>query len=552
MACSGGTDSQAPGGQAAAGTAGTVGPDQMVANPNDMNQDGIPDDMTVTENPPIGVDPTTLNPGFVLARRLNNTEYNNTVRDLLGSTQRPGDFIQATTITGFDTNASALSGINTAIATGYFTAAQDLIEEVWANPALRAGLPACADASCVQSYVETFGARAYRRPLDAAEAQRLVGIYNTAVTTLGLDHEGALQHITKIMLLSPNFLYRLEVDPDVAGAVAQQRPLNGYELASRLSYTLWSSMPDDTLRQLATSGELVDVATMQAQVDRLLQDPKGRAFLDDFFGQWFSIRQVRSHQADPTLYPGWSVELRAAMAEDANHFFAQFVTGGTAWTQLLSAPLDTANPALTSIYANDPPNSRAGFLGLPAYLTLTSRAERTAPTFRGRVALEAALCTKIEVPANIMVPDLAEAGGDQVEITNVREKLEVHRQDPQCASCHAILDPIGLGLENYDAVGSYRTAYENGDPVVSNGDLMGAPFASLTELSSILSTDARLVPCPSKMLMSFALSRILGPTDDPYTTQMTTAWAGGNISDLVKQLVANDTFRFRKLPAEAL
>jgi hypothetical protein len=518
-------------------------------NPNDMNMDGIPDDMSVTQTPPQGVDPTTLNPGFVLARRLNNTEYNNTVRDLLGTALRPGDFIQATTITGFDTNASALSGINTAIATGYFQAAQDLVDDVFQN---RAALTPCNDATCVQGFVETFGARAYRRPLDTTEVQRLVGIYNTAVATLGLDHEGALKHITKIMLLSPHFLYRLEVDPEVAGAVAQPRPLGGYELASRLSYTLWSSMPDAPLSQLAASGELVNVATLQQQVDRLLTDPRGRAFLDDFFGQWFSIRQVLSHQADPDLYPSWSTDLRAAMAQDANTFFAQFVTGGRAWTELLSAPLDTTNPALAAVYANDPAGARSGFLGLPAFLTLTSRAERTAPTFRGRVALESVLCTKIEVPANLMVPDLAEAGGDQVEITNVREKLEVHRQDQQCASCHAILDPIGLGLENYDAIGHYRTSYENGDPVVANGDLMGAPFTNLNELSAILSTDARLLPCPSKMLMSYSLSRILGPTDEPYATQMTTTWAGGNIGDLVKQLVANDTFRFRRLPAEAL
>jgi hypothetical protein len=551
LACSGGLDTSAPGGETnAAGTPGAVVPGDGTTPAPDTNGDGIPGDTPVTMNPPMGVDPATLNPGYVLARRLNNTEYNNTVRDLLGTTQRPGDLIQATTITGFDTNGSALAGINTAIATGYWQAAQSMIDEVFQN---RVAITPCNDATCVQGFVETFGARAYRRPLDAAEVTRLVGFYNTAVATLGLDHEGALQHITKIMLLSPHFLYRMEIDPDVAGAVAQQRPLNGYELASRMSYTLWSSMPDATLTQLAGTGELANVTTMQAQVDRMLQDPKGRAFLDDFFGQWFSIRHLLSHQADTEVYPTWSTEMRAAMAEDANNFFNQFVTGGVAWTQLLSAPLDKTNPALASLYANDPPTAaRAGFLGLPAFLTLTSRAERTAPTFRGRVALEAALCTKIEVPANLMIPELEEAGGGQMEVTNVREQLEVHRADPQCSSCHAILDPIGLGLENYDAIGSYRTTYENGDPVVASGDLMGTPFASLNELSAILSTDSRLLPCPSKMLMSYSLSRVLGPNDDPYTAQMTTAWAGGNISDLVKQLVANDTFRFRKLPAEAL
>ncbi|HEX2881828.1 MAG TPA: DUF1592 domain-containing protein, partial [Polyangiaceae bacterium] len=514
-ACSGGQDSPAPGAQNTAGTPGVVGPN---VTPNDMNMDGMP----VVENPPVGVDPATLDPGFILARRLNNTEFNNTVRDLLGTLQRPGDLVQATTVSGFDTNASALSGINTAIATSLWQAAQALVEEVFANPAQLAQVTSCADASCVQSFVETFGLRAFRRPLDATETTRFVGLYNTATTTLGLDHTGALQHLVKIMLLSPHFLYRLEADPDVAGAVAAKRPLNGYELASRLSYTLWSSMPDATLLQLAGTGELLEPTTMQAQVDRMLQDAKGSAFLSDFFGQWFSIRQLGSHSADADLYPAWSPELRAAMVADANAFFGKFVTGGQSWSALLSAPLDTTNAALADVYSADPPGSRAGFLGLPGFLTLTSRAERTAPTFRGRVALEAALCTKIEVPANLDIPELEEAGGEQVEVTNVREKLQVHRENPQCATCHEILDPIGLGLENYDAIGKYRTTYENGDTIDASGELMGTPFNGLSQLSTILAGDARLGPCPSKMLLSFSMARILRSTDDPYVAQMTT------------------------------
>jgi len=549
--CSGGVDSQAP-----QGTAGTppvvIGPDGNPVVPVDMGQAGMATNVPVIENPPVGVDPATLDPGFILARRLNNTEFNNTVRDLLGTAQRPGDLIQATTVTGFDTNATALAGINTAIATSLWQAAQDLVEEVFANPAQLALLTTCADATCVQTFVETFGTRAFRRPLDAAEVTRFVGLYTTATTTLGLDHAGALQHIVKIMLLSPHFLYRLEVDPDVFATATAKRPLNGYELASRLSYTLWSSMPDTTLMQLAGTGELVQPATMQAQVDRMLVDPKGSAFLADFFGQWFSIRQLGSHTANAELYPTWSPELRAAMVADATSFFGKFVTGGQAWSTLLTAPLNTADPALTDIYSADPPGSRAGFLGMPAFLTLTSRAERTAPTFRGRVALEAALCTKIEVPANLDIPDLAEAGGMQVEITNVREKLEVHRQDPQCASCHSVLDPIGLGLENYDAIGKYRTTYENGDPIDASGELMGTPFNGLSQLSAILAADPRQASCPSKMLLSFSTARILRPEDQPYVDQMTTTWASGTISDLVKQLVANDTFRFRKLPANAV
>jgi hypothetical protein len=512
----------------------------------------VPIDKPIVENPPDVSNPDTLNPGFILAKRLNNTEYNNTLRDLLGTTLRPGDFIQATTVTGFDTNATALAGINTAMASGYFDAARDLVEDVFGNAALRTALTGdCADASCVQAFVESFGAKAYRRPLTADEVQRLVSIYSDAIATLELDHVGALEHITKIMLLSPHFLYRLEVDPDIAGAVQEKRPLSAYELASRLSYTLWSAMPDAALMELAGSGELLEIGRLQSEVERMINDQRGRAFIDDFFGQWFSTRQLASHQVDTVLYSSWNDGMRGAMLEDANRFFTTFVTGGRAWTELLTAPLDTGNAALSDIYANDP-SPRTGFLGLPAFLTLTSRAERTAPTFRGRVALEAVLCNKVEVPANLQVPDLVEAGGEAVDITNVREKLEEHRKDPLCSTCHQILDPIGLGLENYDAIGRYRASYENGDTIDASGELQGKPFNGSDGLAGILNADARFAPCPSKMLMSYSLSRILVATDKPYAEQITAAWNGGNITDLVKQFVVNDTFRFRKLPPEAL
>lgn len=506
--------------------------------------------------PPEGTDPTTLNPGFIQARRLNNTEYNNTVRDLLGTQLRPGDFVQATTVSGFDTNAAALAGINTAIALAYYDGAEDLVNEALAGEASRQALVSCepaapGDTACAQGIIGAFAAKAYRRPLAPEELTRLVQLYTDGVTTLELDHAGAVGLVVRTILLSPHFLYRLEIDADIAGTAAAMRPLNGYELASRLSYMLWGTIPDQELTEAAASGELTQVATLQAQTERMLRDPRGLAFAENFFAQWFAVRQLASHDANLEFYPTWSAELKGAMVADAHEFFMQFVTGGRAWSEFLTAPLNTTNPALAALYADDP-TPRVGFLGLPAFLTSTSTPERTAPTYRGRLAMEALLCTHIVPPANLEIPPLEAVAEGQTAPANIREMLRQHSEDPTCAACHAALDPIGLGLENYDAIGRYRTAYEDGQPIDASGEISGTPFNGKAELTQVLLNNPKLNQCPSEMLMSYTLGRFVGANDKPYMDQLTAAWNAGDFVTLAKHMVASDTFRFRRLPPEAL
>jgi len=504
--------------------------------------------------PPAGYDPATLDPGWIPAHRLSNTEYNNTVGDLLGTALRPADFFQAQTATGFDTNAGALVSFTSVNALAYFDAAKALVEDVFANPTLKARLFVCqtADAACAQTIIETFGRLAYRRPLDTAEVTSLVGHYNNALTTLGKDHEGAVAHVVRIMLTSAPFLYWLEIDPDIAAAAADKRALSGYELASRLSYTLWSSTPDETLLALADTGELVNLDVLAAQVDRLLDDPKGQRFIDTFFNQWLDITKLGGHQVDATLYPTWTEELRAAMFTDAHNFFSTFVHGSRPWSEFLTAPLDTTTAGMAEIYAGDPAGVRKGFLGLPAFLTGESMPTRTAPTFRGKVVLESVMCAPVAPPPAVAIPELEEAGGGTVDPTNIRAKLELHRQSPDCAGCHAVIDPIGLGIETFDAIGRYRTTYENGDPIDTSGEFLSQPFATLDELIGILNADPRFAACPGEKVLSFALRRTPRPEDAPYIEQLGTNWQVGTIRDLIKGLVASDTFRFRKLPQSAL
>jgi hypothetical protein len=507
--------------------------------------------------PPTGYDPATLDPGYVPVHRLINSEYNNTVADLLGTSLRPADFFQAQSATGFGNNAAPLTGITAANVTAYFEAAKALVADVLANPALKAKVLTCTpaaagDTACATTIIQSFGRQAWRRPVDATELQQLLARYSEALTTLGKDHEGAIGHVLRIMLTSAPFLYWIEIDPNLQAAAADKRPLDGYELASRLSYALWGSLPDSALLDLAQHGSLTDPATLSAQVDRLLDDAKGRRFLQSFFSQWLHITTLGGHQVDENLYPAWNEALREAMFTDAEEFFGSFVYGARPWTEFLTAPLAPGAAAMTGIYAGDPPGLRKGFLGLPAFLTAESVPTRTAPTFRGKVVLEAVMCTVITLPDNLVIPDLNDAGGAAVDPTNIRAKLEEHRKSPVCAGCHAVLDPIGLGLENFDAIGRYRATYENGDAIDASGILNGQAFNGLDQLIPLLTADARYQTCPSEKILSYALRRSPRSEDKPYIEQLSTGWKSASARELVKQLVMSDTFRFRKLPASAL
>jgi hypothetical protein len=195
-------------------------------------------------------------------------------------------------------------------------------------------------------------------------------------------------------------------------------------------------------------------------------------------------------------------------------------------------------------------DTRVGFMGLAGFLTFSSFSYRTAPTLRGKWVLENLLCQDIPAPPpNVPKLDDPNATSQGLQSENVRVRLEAHRAMPACSSCHNTLDPIGMGLENFDAIGGFRTKYPNGEAVDSSGVLPdGSKFANLGELATLLSQpgDTRLVDCASRKLMTYALSRDIGVSDEPYLKQIRDSWQGGNVRDLVKQIVLNDTFRFRR------
>jgi hypothetical protein len=514
----------------------------------------------------------TGNPGSVGIHRLNAFEYDNTINALLGLSQNLAQktFVpDETGANGFDNEADALT-MTDAELQQYFSAADTLAEQVFADPTLIKNVVTCTptgptDAACLDTVINGFGLRAYRRPLTTDEVARFKTLAADAVAN-GQDFNGQAKQIVKMMLSSLPFLYRVELDPTPASTVAHR--LSAYELASRLSYLVWSSAPDAKLLAQAQSGALTTDATLQQELARLLQDPRAAGFTSSFAGQWLGIRALASHQIEPTAFPKWNETLRQAMIQEAQLYFGEFLNGNLPWTQFLTAPVSFVNGPLAALYGvksvpatqttltkvMNADANRVGFLGLGAFLTQSSYSYRTVPTLRGKWIYENILGEKIpSPPAGIPPLDPAQAAAtdSMTQDENVRARLLAHRAQASCAVCHNSLDPIGLGLENFDGIGAYRATYGNGQPIDATGMLPdGTTFNGLPALAAILSQGSRQTEMLSfavRQLMTYALARPLGDGDAPAVTQVQQQWAtqGYAFKALLEDVVLSETFRSR-------
>ncbi|HXI56819.1 MAG TPA: DUF1592 domain-containing protein [Polyangia bacterium] len=517
--------------------------------------------------------PRGTDPGRVAIHRLNNLEYANTVRDLLGIDANVANF-QAADCKGdsFD-NIASECGVTDQQYDDYFNAAVDLSERTFADKAAAARVMSCtpasvSDVACFRSIITAWGLRAWRRPIRDDEIPSLTRLATDAMAS-GEDATGAVKQIVKAMLASPNFLYRIEMDPDPSST--DVHPLNGYELASRLSYLHWSTMPDQTLFDLAASGALLRDDTLTAQVDRMLADAKGQMFVKRFAGQWLGMDKVLTHMVLPLAFPMLTDALKKAMYQEGLAYFQDFLTGDGQMKDFFKAKVNFPNATLAMLYGlsgvtgdqtqrveNMVPN-RQGFLGLAGFLTISSIEYRTAPTLRGKWVLENLLCQGVLMPPNDPnkpIPKLDDPANPDAmtmgQSENVAVRLAAHRTHPECMSCHGVLDPIGLGLENFDGIGQYRSSYANGDKIDASGIYDGKPFSGLPALINLITDPAaghnkEAMDCVTKKLMIYSLSRLLNPmTDDPYQQQISQSWNGGSVKDLLKLIVLSQTFRFRR------
>ena len=379
--------------------------------------------------------------------------------------------------------------------------------------------------SCITRVISTLARRAYRRPVTKTEVDTLVRFVALAKAE-GQSTEQGLQLAIQAMLVSPNFLFRIERD---SADPAKPHPVTDLELASRLSYFLWSSMPDDELLQLAETGKLR--ANVDAQVKRMLDDSKSSAFADNFAGQWLETRNLDSVKPDPQKFPEWGPELREAMRTETRMFFNSLLRENKPITEFLDAKYTFLNEPLAKHYGIDGVTGpdfrkvelntpqRGGILTHGSVLTVSSYPTRTSPVIRGKYVLQNILGAPPPPPPPD-VPALDEASVGTAG--SMRQQLEKHRSNAVCASCHSRMDVLGFGLENYDATGKWRTA-DGKFNIDSTGTLPnGKSFANPAELRTLLKSDmSEFSRCLTEKMLTYSLGRGLERYDRKAVDEIT-------------------------------
>jgi hypothetical protein len=467
-------------------------------------------------------------------RRLTHSQYNNTVRDLLGDHTSPANqFPQDDYVNGF-TDQYESEGFSPILEEGYVDAAERLAVNAFRNGDTNHLIPCAPSAACRTTFVRQFGRKAFRRPLDEQEIHRYVALFNSE-----RDFMKGAQLVVEAMLQSPNFLFRLDATPKPS--------LRPYAIASRLSYTLWDTMPDDRLLAAAARGELKTPDGVDRIARGMLKDPRAHEALDTFVSQWLRFDRMLTATRDRRRYPQYTRETAVAMTQEALYFIGDLVWNNRNFMDAFTANYGFVNADLALIYGVPAPehefdrvtfpatSERGGLLGQALFLSLSSKPEDTSLTGRGLFVREQFLCQHVPPPppgVNTNLPASTEAHPQ----TN-RDRMSEHATNAMCASCHRLIDPIGFGLEKFDAVGARReefklTFYNMGHggggrrtppksvmlPINSKGSVVGIPnseFSSPKELGAILAASTQCQQCVVKQYFRYAMGRMETLADAP-------------------------------------
>jgi hypothetical protein len=499
-----------------------------------------------------------LPPGAMYLRRLTNQEYADTVRDLLGAEADVKTLPPDLTLYGFDNNAESIT-VSTTHLEGYRALAEQLASELVASEARRSLLVGCdpADAACFGSFVRAFGARAFRRPLRDDEASELV---QRAGSTPPLgDGWSAVSYVVQALLQAPSFLFRVELgEPDAARPGLAR--LTGHELATRLSYLLWGTMPDQQLFQAASNGALASAEGVEKQALAMLDAvAKAQPTIWSFTRQWLRIGSLAGVDRPTADYPLFSEAVRDAMAEETRRVVEDYTNRpGVPLLGLLDSDTTFVDAALAPLYGVPAPASGWAKLTLPAeqqrrgilthasVLTLTGSNGATTPILRGKYVRQVLLCDELPPPP----PEVSSLPAAQPGVGE-RERLATHRSDPACSGCHALLEPLGFGLSHFDAIGQYRQSEAGGAAIDATGVIDGlsdATFNGSAELAARLRQEPKVAACLSTHLVRFALGRKETASESCTIAQLSGVLTqGGDYRALVKALVRSDAFRYRPL-----
>lgn len=528
-------------------------------------------------------------PGRVVIRRLSHTEYHYTILDLMGvSYDAAGRFpADGSGGGGFDNQGGSLFFTPLKMER-YYDAAEEIVSRTLEDPVKWAKLvpesyrqtiwqrfvnwlmpkissdftPINPPEKAAERVIFPFASKAFRRLIKVEEKEKFLDLFSRIFESMPekpnpMRFNQSVAEVVKAILISPSFLYKMEEEPNGNEPVA----LGDFELASRLSYFLWSSMPDDSLFQLAVTGKLQDQKVLEGQVKRMLDDPKSIRFSESFVSQWLGITKLRDPNAplaDQAKFPDFTPSIREAMFRETTAFFHHVLTESKNFLELINSDYSILNEPLANYYGIEDVKgnefqkvmltntNRGGFLGMGSVQAVTSLPTRTSPVLRGKWVLEEILGTSPPPPP----PDVAELPEDESlhEDLGLKALLEKHRSDPACQSCHEKMDPLGLGLENFDADGKWRESYGNTpiDPsgVLATGEAFEGP-AALKKL--LLQEKEKFARNLSKKALSFAIGRGMTFTDETAIRELTTTLMEHqfNPDQFIAELVYSYPFRMK-------
>jgi len=494
-------------------------------------------------------------------RRLSYAEYQATTKDLLGSLKTADTLLTRDPAAhGFENQAQLLNP-------------SPLLVEQYGDAAIDAGLKvlgamgvtvpcapksAAEEKTCGATFVAKFGAQVFRRPLTTEETTDYTTFFETERGKS--DFKGAVQLTTEVLLQSPQFLYRLELG-DTATVAADRLGLTQYEIASRLSYLLLGSEPDAALLDAAAAATLGGADVRETQARRLLQDPRAGTMMVEFHRQWLDLDRIDREPKDPTTYPKYNDALKSAIREESDRFVRKIMWQGTGTIASFLTSADTmVNAPLAALYGVSAPvagwadatlssTERAGFLTRANFLTNRAHKLEGSPPLRSVFIRDRLLCMPpLMPPANADLSEPKASAGAAVK-TN-RQLFEARIAPAACNGCHGIINPVGYGLENYDAIGAFRTT-DNGLPVDASGSVVGTdvdgPFNGGVELSKKLSNSKTVATCVATNWFQYALGRELTDADSCRLAKLnlTLSEAGGDVRELLVSLVKSPEFVFR-------
>jgi hypothetical protein len=499
--------------------------------------------------------------------RLSHRQYDNTIRDLLllpADAKPSSQFLSDPPVAGFDNNAAALV-VKDRLGRDYRRAAESLAEQVTAPDKLATLLPCQPEgdgSACASQFIAQFGRRTFRRALTASELASYNGFYaqGAGLYDVGTSFEQGVRFVVEAMLQSPHFLYRIELSDTIESGV--KIPLTGHEVATRLSYMLWNSGPDDLLLTAADNGELTTAAGVEAQARRLLADPRSEDPVRDFHAQWLDLRKLSNLQKNTDVFPNYKPEMAGAMAEETQRFIRQviFELNGD-YEALMTAPFTYVNADLASIYKLDgigpefqevtlDPLQRGGLLTQPSMLATHAFPHLSSPIHRGAFMQSQILCNPPPPPPGDADLNLPPVEG---EIKTTRQQVEAHTESKEyCAGCHkAIINPPGFAFEHYDALGQWRDL-ENGEVIDSASSFFGKygtefVFTDAIDMIGQIAVSQDGQRCYLTQWFRYGFARGEQPVDRCTLDELHVALTGEgyNIQELLVALTTTTAFRYR-------